>query len=199
MATASIIGQGTVVRGNVRGTGSLEVRGRIEGDVEVDGDVALGDEGAVKGNISGAQLVIAGQVAGDLRGTEAVLLERGARVVGDLVAPRIGIADGALVRGTVRTEGEPTAPRRAAVSPTRRTSDFGQKPKLPAAPAPKPAPAPAPAAKPPANPSTAKPAAPAPNPTAEKTPPAEAPAGPPAPVVPALGKSVRGKKKSKRS
>lgn len=188
MAAASIIGRGTTVRGNVRGAGSVEIRGRVEGDVEVDGDVAVGEDGAVGGNISGAQILIAGQVQGDLTGSEAVLLERGARVVGDLVAPRIGIADGALVRGSVRTEGEPTAPRRAAVSPTRRTADtFSAKPK-PVAPPAKVAP-----------PVAQKPvaaAAPAPAPAAAQ---ADPPPGPPAPVVPALGKGVRGKKKAKRS
>jgi cytoskeletal protein CcmA (bactofilin family) len=196
MAAASIIGSGTSLRGNLRGAGSIEIRGRVEGDVHVDGDVAVAEEGAVSGNISGAQLLIAGQVSGDLTGSEAVLLERGARVVGDLVAPRVGIAEGALVRGSVRTEGEPTAPRRAAVLPTRRTSDFGASKAKPAA-APKPAEptraaAPAKAAEP-------KPAPAPPPQAAVPLTPAEPPAGPPAPVVPSLGKGVKGKKKAKRS
>jgi len=189
MAAASIIGQGTSVRGNLRGAGSIEIRGRVEGDVQVDGDVAIGEDGAVNGNVNGAQILVAGQVAGDLTGSEAVMLERGARVVGDLIAPRIGIAEGARVRGSVRTEGEPTAPRRAAVVPTRRGGEaFGvakPKPAMPAPPKPA-APAPAPA----------KAAAPAP--VAAPIAAADPPAGPPAPVVPALGKGVKGKKKAKR-
>jgi len=194
MATASIIGQGTVVRGNVRGAGSLEVRGRVEGDIAVDGDVALGEGARVAGSISGAQILVAGQVLGDLRGSEAVLLERGARVVGDLTAPRIGIADGALVRGSVRTEGEPVAPRRAAVSPARRG---GERPEL----TPRPKPAPAPVAKPAPAPAAApapKPAAPAAK-ASEKAEADNDAGGPPAPVVPALGRNVKGRKKSKRS
>ena len=84
MAAASTIGQGTVVRGNVRGEGSLVIDGRVEGDVNVDGDVTLGEHGAVKGNVSGARISVAGAVAGNLHGTDAVLLESSARVVGDL-------------------------------------------------------------------------------------------------------------------
>jgi cytoskeletal protein CcmA (bactofilin family) len=190
MAVTSHIGPKTVVRGNVRGAGSLEVRGRVDGDVEVDGDVALGEEALVIGNVSGAQILVAGRVSGDLRATEAVMLERGARVVGDLTAPRIGIAEGALVRGSVRTEGEAPAPRRAAVLPARRggeRSDFG-------APKPKPQ-AQAQTAKPAPNPQAVPKSAPShPEPQQEA-----ASAGPPAPVVPALGKSVKGKKKIKRT
>ena len=43
MAEASVIGRETVVRGNVRGSGGLEILGRVEGDVSIEGDVLLGD------------------------------------------------------------------------------------------------------------------------------------------------------------
>lgn len=195
MAAASIIGRGTTIRGNLRGGASIEIRGRVEGDVEVEGDVAIGEDGAVNGSVSGAQILVAGQVAGDLTGSEAVMLERGARVVGDLVAPRIGIADGALVRGSVRTEGDAPAPRRAAVVPTRRADGFSAKPK--SAPAPVPAKAPAATAAPPKANET--PALATPAPVSAPIAAAEPPAGPPAPVVPSLGKGVKGKKKAKRS
>ena len=132
MAAGSVIGRGAVVRGNVRGEGSLEIFGRVEGDVNVNGDVVLGDSAVVRGNVTGAELSVAGTVQGDLRGTQGVMLERGARVVGDLSAPRIGVAPGALVRGTVRTDGEPAlagAVRRGtAVAHTTRTAPVAPAP-----------------------------------------------------------------------
>jgi cytoskeletal protein CcmA (bactofilin family) len=205
MAGASVIGEATTIRGNLRGSGSLDVRGRVEGDIEVDGDVALGEDAAVSGNISGAQITVAGAVLGDLRGSDAVLLERDARVIGDLVAPRIGIAEGALVRGSVRTEGEPSAARRAAVVPARR--DVGFRPRPAPAPAvaraPERAAAPAPPApeKPPAREEAPlRPAAANSGSSPHASPPGNADGKrPPAPVVPALGKGARGKKKSKRA
>ncbi|HEX3851032.1 MAG TPA: polymer-forming cytoskeletal protein, partial [Polyangiaceae bacterium] len=74
MAESSVIGAGTVVSGHVRGDGSLEILGRVEGDVNVTGNVSIGASGRVRGSVSGAQLTIAGHVQGDLRGTQAVLL-----------------------------------------------------------------------------------------------------------------------------
>jgi cytoskeletal protein CcmA (bactofilin family) len=179
-SAASIVGEGTTIRGNVRGRGSIEIRGHVEGDVEVDGDIAVSEGAGVEGNVSGAQLVIAGQVSGDLRGTEAVLLERGARVVGDLVAPRIGIAEGALVRGHVKTEGEAPAPRRAQVAVARRAPERA----APLAPPPEPKAEPA-VAKEPAMDNSASAA--------------KRGGGPPAPVVPALGKARGKKKRANRS
>jgi cytoskeletal protein CcmA (bactofilin family) len=195
MAQGSVIGRETVVRGNVRGAGGLEILGRVEGDVSVEGDVLLGDSAAVRGNITGTQLTISGAVMGDLRGSEAVLVESGARVVGDLLAPRIGIAEGALVRGHVRTEGEPalTAPAARRPGPAQRpVSSFS---------------APRPVV--PSIARTSEPRAtdrePRPAERAEvKAQPVEGPATksspehePPPPIVPVLPKNARGKKKSR--
>jgi len=180
----SVIGRGTVVRGNVRGSGSLEILGRVEGDVSVSGELLLGEESAVKGSVSGSHITVSGAVQGDVRGSEAVLLERGARVVGDLTAPRIGVATGALVKGLVRTDGEPVlgAPRRPATSAARPMA-------FPAR-----APAPAAAPKPPERTETVEEPESEPPPAANEKAAREAP---PPPVVPALAKGSKAKKKKR--
>jgi cytoskeletal protein CcmA (bactofilin family) len=187
MSQSSIIGAGTVVRGSLDGEGSLEIYGRVEGDVSMTGEVVVGETGAVLGQISAARVSVSGAVQGDLRGTEAVLLERGAKVVGDLSAPRIGIANGALVRGSVRTEGEPALAQNKRI----------------AAPAPLAKPAPTalksapfvakPVAKTEPKPAAIPLAAAAPAPRAK-----EPERRPPPPVLPSLGKGAKGKKKKDR-
>jgi len=172
----STIGRATVVRGNVRGSGSLEILGRVEGDVNVAGEIVLGDEGAVKGNVSGAVVTISGAVQGDVRASDSVLLERGARVVGDLTAPRIGIAEGALAKGLVRTDGEPP------LASGRRTGAGGR----PVAYAPRTQPLPAKVE-----------AAPEGKDAAAEAPEKVAKAAPPPPVVPTLAKGAKAKKKKK--
>ena len=106
MAYASVIGSSSVIRGNVRGEGSLEILGRVEGDVGISGDLSLGPDAVVVGTLSGARIVIGGSVQGDVTGTEAVVITETGRVVGDLTAPRIGMSEGALVRGSVRSRHE---------------------------------------------------------------------------------------------
>jgi cytoskeletal protein CcmA (bactofilin family) len=203
MSQGSIIGPRTVVRGSVRGQGSLEISGRVEGDVQVTGDVAIGETGAVLGNVSGASISVQGAVQGDLHGTEAVLIERGGKVVGDLSAPRIGIASGALVRGNVRTETEPLpAARKPLPSPAARPAPFVAKPvakvepKLPAVVAAKAAPLVV-AAKPvvAAPPAKSEPqAAPAPRKDAKE----KDERRPPPPVLPSMGKGAKAKLKKSR-
>ena len=114
MAYASVIGSSTVIRGNVRGDSSLQILGRVEGDVGVTGDLALGPDAAVVGAVSGARITIAGSVEGDVTASDAVIITETGKVIGDLTAPRIGMSEGALVRGSVKTDGVPRPAARAA-------------------------------------------------------------------------------------
>jgi len=169
MAEASVIGQGTVVRGNVHGEGSVEIYGRVDGNVAVTGDVTLGENASVRGDVSGARISIGGAVTGDLTGTEAVILERAAQVSGDITAPRVGIEEGARVRGALRTEEPASGPSRSAAEPRRAPRPAESRAEAPRAAPPRPVPAPR-----------------------EEAAPARK--GPPAPVVPAL-RGVHGRKK----
>jgi cytoskeletal protein CcmA (bactofilin family) len=183
MSQSSVIGAGTVVRGNLEGEGSLEVYGRVNGDVSMTGEVLVGEGGAVLGAITASKISVSGAVQGDLRGTEAVLLERGAKVVGDLSAPRVGIANGALVRGAVRTEGEPApAPNKRATGPGLKPATFAAKPVAKTEP------------KPAVLQRTGPVEVAAPQRPKEKAPERR----PPPPVLPSLGKGAKGKKKKDR-
>ncbi len=189
MSQSSVIGAGTVVRGNLEGEGSLDIFGRVEGDVSMSGDVTVGEGASVRGDIAATRISVQGAVQGDLRGTEAVLLERGAKVVGDLSAPRIGIGAGALVRGAVRTEGEPApaAHKRATgpgLSAAAKPAVFAAKPVAKVEPKPAPAREPEP---------IAVAAAPLPRPKER-----EPERRPPPPVLPSLGKGAKAKKKKGR-
>lgn len=207
MAAGSVIGQSTVIRGNVSGEGSLDLMGRVEGDVTMSGDVIVAEQARIDGKLTGAQVNVSGTVLGDIRGTDSVLVEAGARVVGDISSPRIGIGEGALVRGAVRTDGEPEleAAKRPAAAAVRRpvqqplrAATMAARPPMPHKPPPPPA-APAKPAAPAAPPPVAE--APSPEPGSEPGPEApkktetkDRPEAPP-PVVPALRHNARGKKR----
>jgi cytoskeletal protein CcmA (bactofilin family) len=182
-ANPSVIGRTTRVRGRITGEVDLDVQGFVDGEIAVGGDVTVDAQGMVGGGVSGRRLVIRGAVKGDLSGSEAIALEEGARVVGDVRAPRVAIAPGALVRGFVETGDAGGAPARAQrVQPAAR----------PAAAPPKAAPPPAAKAHaaPPAAPSKpAEKAAPAPHAAGTNHAAPTGPRRPPPPVVPALKKA----------
>jgi cytoskeletal protein CcmA (bactofilin family) len=183
-ANATVIGRTTRVRGRLSGDVDLKIEGFVEGEIAVTGNVTVDAQGMVGANVHGRRLTIRGAIRGDLIGAEAVVLEEGARVVGDVRAPRIAIAQGALMRGLVQAADDGLTQALAT-----RAQQVA-----------KPSPATSRAAAPPARaPVPAKPVAPAKAPTA--TPPAATSAPratnsggarrPPPPIVPAL-KKVKG-------
>jgi cytoskeletal protein CcmA (bactofilin family) len=100
----TVIGRTSFVRGRISGSGSLEIAGRVEGEVSVTGDLTIESSGLVAANLSAQRITVkGGAIKGDLTAEEGIVLEAGARVVGDLNAPRVAIAEGALVRGHVQT------------------------------------------------------------------------------------------------
>lgn len=182
MAYASVIAGTAVIRGNVRGDTSLEVLGRVEGDVVVSGDISLGPDAVVLGSVSGARVIIGGSVEGDVSGSEAVVVEDGGRVVGDLAAPRIGVSEGAHIQGNVRTSGTPS---NSSVRPAARAPAEVRSVASVAAERPAPRAVPAPVA-----------LAAVPSPASSKGPaPKKAP---PPPVIPAPRPGVRARKKLAR-
>jgi len=107
----AVLGPTTHVRGRITGAASVEIAGRVDGEVDVTGDVVIETSGIIGANVSGRRLVIRGAVKGDLTAAESVTLEDGAKVVGDVRAPRIAISQGALLRGFVQTSNGGAAPR----------------------------------------------------------------------------------------
>lgn len=197
MATTTVIGRASFVRGRVSGSGDLEIAGRVEGDVAVTGEVIIESSGLVASNITAARIVVRGAVKGDLVAEEALLIEAGARVVGDLRAPRVAIVQGGLVRGHVQTTGAAAARPRAVAAATRVSE-----PKLrPVVAAPPPAPravkaAPSPAPAPP--PASTSRSSENHKPAVRSAAVAGARVGPPAPVVPVLKKGTKAVQKKQQ-
>ena len=114
----STISSGTVIVGRVIAKSDLVIDGRVEGSIEATGDVTLSSTSLIKSDVKAMRLHVAGAVAGNLHGEELLVLEEGARVVGNVAAPAIGIRPGALIRGRVETSSAPPK----ATAPARRTA-----------------------------------------------------------------------------
>jgi cytoskeletal protein CcmA (bactofilin family) len=122
---STVIGRGTHIKARVTGEGDLEVQGHVDGEISVTGDVTVASGGLVGASINGKRIIVHGAVKGDLVAEEAVHLEDGAKVVGDIRASRIVMAPGALIKGYVQIgaaagERRGSSARREAPKPVRR-------------------------------------------------------------------------------
>ena len=97
------IGRTVVIKGEVAGSESLYIDGRIEGTVSFkDHRVTVGRNGIVAANISAREVVIMGKVTGNIECSDRVDIRSEGSLTGDVVSQRISVEDGALLRGSVQ-------------------------------------------------------------------------------------------------
>ncbi len=117
---ASRIGAGLKIRGEISGNADLIFDGEVSGKIRVTGArVTVGATGKVQADIEAREIVVNGAVQGNLKADAKVRLGSSSQVEGALMAPSIGIDDGARFRGKVEvTRGKPagTAPKSESTS-----------------------------------------------------------------------------------
>jgi len=96
------IGKSIVINGELSGSEDLTIEGRVDGKIELrDHVLTVGPNGRIKAQVSAKAVVILGQVTGNLIATEKVDIKENGSVEGDIVAPRVAIADGSHFRGSI--------------------------------------------------------------------------------------------------
>lgn len=113
---ASIIGQGTTIRGEIHSEGTIRVEGAIIGHVECSDTIVVQESGKIKADLVAGQVIISGQVEGNVFAHDRLEITATGKVVGDITAPRISIAEGVLFEGrcTMKAPGEIKPPSRKA-------------------------------------------------------------------------------------
>lgn len=97
----TVIGAGSMIVGNVRGSGAFLIAGEIRGDGDIDGHLSVAAQGAWHGRIRARSARVAGSVVGGLRVEDKLEILRTARITGSVSARSVAIANGAIVDGDV--------------------------------------------------------------------------------------------------
>ena len=96
------IGKSLVIKGEVSGSESLYIDGRVEGSINLSGNrVTIGRNGVVAANINAREIVVLGKVRGNLTASDRVDIRSDGSLTGDVVAARISIEDGAFFKGGI--------------------------------------------------------------------------------------------------
>lgn len=96
------VAAGLVIVGTMHGAERVEIEGKVNGDVRVDGDVVVGPHGFVHGRVEARSVRVEGRVKGDLIASERVEVSASGSTDGDIEAPRVIIAEGAYFKGNVK-------------------------------------------------------------------------------------------------
>ena len=96
------IGKSLIIKGEVSGSESLYIDGKIEGAINLPGNrVTVGRNGQVAANIMAREVVVLGKVRGNVQASDRIDIRSEGSLTGDVIAARISIEDGAFFKGGI--------------------------------------------------------------------------------------------------
>jgi cytoskeletal protein CcmA (bactofilin family) len=133
------IGKSVVIKGELSGSEDLTIEGQVEGKIELRQNVlTIGPNGKIKAQVFAKAVIVLGEVTGNVTASEKVDIRDNGSVDGDLVSPRVAIAEGAHFRGSIDMQ-RGTGPVTAGKPSTATVTAGDSKPGTPAStPAPQP-------------------------------------------------------------
>jgi cytoskeletal protein CcmA (bactofilin family) len=108
--TKNILSSDVEIKGNLKFTGELTFEGKLEGEVQTDGLLTLGDTTVITGNINAQSVVVRGKVTGNINAKEKVEIKAKAELFGDIRATKLIIEEGVTYVGKTEVNPNKVAP-----------------------------------------------------------------------------------------
>ena len=95
----TIIGSGSSISGDVHINGFIRIDGDIDGNLETDGNIIIGDSARIKGDVKAKAVIVGGIVVGNIIALESVKLLSNSAVMGDIISRKVQVEDKATFHG----------------------------------------------------------------------------------------------------
>jgi cytoskeletal protein CcmA (bactofilin family) len=127
----NVLGRSAFIRGELSAEGPFRIDGTVEGTVASRAEIVIGESGVVRGDVIGTDVVVAGEIVGNVRCSGHLEILAKGKVEGDIAALSVRIETGGVFRGTsfmgasnntpkhrsVEAEGEPQLDSRGHLVP----------------------------------------------------------------------------------
>jgi cytoskeletal protein CcmA (bactofilin family) len=99
----TIISNGVKIEGKITSTGNIRIDGEIQGDIYSKGNITIGENAKVNGQINANFITIAGKVSGIVRAKDKIILDSKSYLKGDIFTKNLVIEEGAKFDGNCKT------------------------------------------------------------------------------------------------
>lgn len=100
---AGLIDHGTELKGELNFKGSFRIEGYFQGKIFSDAMLIIGEKGKVEADVKVGQLIINGEIRGNLQARERIEVHNRGRVYGSLITPRLVVEEGAYLEASCQT------------------------------------------------------------------------------------------------
>jgi cytoskeletal protein CcmA (bactofilin family) len=98
-SSACVIGAKTTVKGEITGEEDIVVEGVVEGQIRIARDLKVAPGGKVRADVEAQSVIVSGEITGDCSAVQRVEIQATGQLTGNIRAPRIVIAEGAMFKG----------------------------------------------------------------------------------------------------
>lgn len=98
----TIVGANVTIQGNLSNQGSIEIHGKVEGEINSDQDILVGESAEINGPVKAKNLDISGVISGSIMATEKLELQPTGQIHGDITTEILSIKPGATFNGTCK-------------------------------------------------------------------------------------------------
>jgi len=95
----TIVGPGAFIDGNVTASGFLRIDGDIDGNIQTQGRVIIGEEARIRGNIRASSVSVGGIVQGDIIAPDYVVILSSGMVIGSVLTKKLRVDDDVILHG----------------------------------------------------------------------------------------------------
>lgn len=99
---STVVGAGATFTGHFKGTENYVIYGNIVGDCDLEGTLVVEEGGVWRGNITALNVIIAGEIHGDVLGHKKIELAQTAKIIGSITGPTVAVAEGAVIEGSIK-------------------------------------------------------------------------------------------------
>lgn len=104
---STLIGEGCSIEGNISAKDSIKIDGEIQGNLNIEGSVIIGEKSHVQGDVRCADLVVFGRLDGNIHARQ-LQLKQSAQIYGNIEAHILQVEPGAVYQGTVAMQAPST-------------------------------------------------------------------------------------------
>ena len=95
----TIIGKGSAISGNMKVNGFIRIDGDIDGSLETDGNVIVGENARIRGDLTAKSVIFGGIIKGNIKSSESVKILAEAAVIGDVISRKVQVDGSAIIHG----------------------------------------------------------------------------------------------------
>ncbi len=97
--TTSLLSKAVKMEGDIQGSENFQVEGKFKGSIKLAGDIFIGPTGVVEADVEADNVVIQGQISGNVTARKQLQIQSSGQLTGDCTAQSIDIREGALFEG----------------------------------------------------------------------------------------------------